>query len=172
MMRSASVETPCVPEAGLDFEEFFQRERSRLGKAFFLLTGNREEAEDLAQEALTRAFERWDRIATADSPVGYVYAIGVNVYRKRVRRFLRSPRVWTERLVSTDPADAVASSEDVHRALQSLSIEQREALILVEWLGYGAEEAGRLLGIEPVSVRGRLHRAREALRRELGGVDE
>lgn len=41
---------------------------------------------------------------------------------------------------------------------------QREALVLIEWLGYSAEEAGPLLGIQAASVRGRLHRAREGLR--------
>jgi DNA-directed RNA polymerase specialized sigma24 family protein len=44
-------------------------------------------------------------------------------------------------------------------------------LVLVEWLGYTAEEAGRILGIEAVSVRGRLHRARGTLRERFGGSD-
>ncbi|MGH2637435.1 MAG: RNA polymerase sigma factor, partial [Actinomycetota bacterium] len=49
---------------------------------------------------------------------------------------------------------------------------QREVLVLVEWLGYTAEEAGGVLGIEPASVRGRLHRARKSLRARYGGSDE
>jgi RNA polymerase sigma-70 factor (ECF subfamily) len=159
-------------EAGLEFEEFFHREHRRLGQALFLLTGNRGEAEDLAQEALTRAFERWDRIRATESPTGYVYRIAVNAYRKRLRRLRRPSQIWTGADSSPDPAEVAGSRADIHRALRELSIEQREALILVEWLGYDAEEAGRLLGIEPVSVRGRLHRAREKLRRELGGTDE
>ena len=159
-------------EVGLEFEEFFRREHRRLGQALFLLTGNRGEAEDLAQEALTRAFERWDRIRETESPAGYVYRIAVNAYRKRLRRLRRPSQIWTGADSSPDPAEVAGSRADIHRALRDLSIEQREALILVEWLGYDAEEAGRLLGIEPVSVRGRLHRAREKLRRELGGTDE
>jgi RNA polymerase sigma-70 factor (ECF subfamily) len=60
----------------------------------------------------------------------------------------------------------------VHRALQSLTRQQREALVLVEWLGFDSEEAASILGIRASSVRTRLHRARTALRTQLGGIDE
>ena len=53
--------------------------------------------------------------------------------------------------------------------LASLPRTQREALMLVEWLGYSAEEAGSILGARPSSVRGRLHRARATLRERFGG---
>ena len=42
---------------------------------------------------------------------------------------------------------------------------------LSNWLGLGSEEAGHVLGIEPSSVRGRLHRAHATLRELLGGID-
>jgi DNA-directed RNA polymerase specialized sigma24 family protein len=44
-------------------------------------------------------------------------------------------------------------------------------VVLVDWAGMTAEEAARVLGIQPVSVRGRLHRARAALRQRLGDAD-
>jgi DNA-directed RNA polymerase specialized sigma24 family protein len=56
---------------------------------------------------------------------------------------------------------------DVLAALRTLPRTQLEALLLVEWLGMTSEEAGRILGIDPASVRGRIHRAREALRATL-----
>jgi RNA polymerase sigma-70 factor (ECF subfamily) len=61
---------------------------------------------------------------------------------------------------------------DVLAALRTLPRTQLEALLLVEWLGMTSEEAGRILGIDPASVRGRIHRAREALRATLKGVDD
>jgi RNA polymerase sigma factor (sigma-70 family) len=70
-----------------------------------------------------------------------------------------------------DPLAAAEDRVDVLHAVASLPRPQREALVLVVWLGYATEEAGTLLGIEPGSVRGRLHRARQALRRQLGGRD-
>jgi DNA-directed RNA polymerase specialized sigma24 family protein len=59
-------------------------------------------------------------------------------------------------------------SHDVQRALAQLPRRQQEALILIEWLGLGSEEAGRVLGIDASSVRGRLHRGRTSLRELLG----
>ena len=63
--------TTAVQATGaLDFEGFFLTEHERLFQALYLLTGNRYEADDLAQEALMRAYERWDRVGSMDSPVG------------------------------------------------------------------------------------------------------
>lgn len=153
-----------------DFRAFFEHERVRLVRATLLLTGNVAEAEDLAQEALARVLERWDRVSDMESPEGYLYRTALNLNRKRLRRMTIAAR----RVLGVSDHDALAAAEDrvdVLRAVASLPRPQREALVLVVWLGYGTEEAGTLLGIEPGSVRGRLHRARQALRRQLGGRD-
>ena len=47
-----------------DFDTFFAIEYRRLFEVLYLLTRDRAEAEDLAQEAMARAYERWSRIAT------------------------------------------------------------------------------------------------------------
>ena len=62
----------------------------------------------------------------------------------------------------------VLQAEDKLAEAESL---QRQALVLVEWLGFSAEEAGHILRIAPSSVRGRLHRARGSLRETFGGID-
>jgi DNA-directed RNA polymerase specialized sigma24 family protein len=56
--------------------------------------------------------------------------------------------------------------------LAALPSGQREALVLVEWLGMSTEDAGAVLGIEPVSVRVRVSRAKTALRGPIDGEDE
>lgn len=153
-----------------DFRAFFEHERVRLVRATLLLTGNVAEAEDLAQEALARVLEHWDRVSEMESPEGYLYRTALNLNRKRLRRIAIAAR----RVLGVSDHDALAAAEDrvdVLRAVSSLPRPQREALILVVWLGYGTEEAAALLGIEPGSVRGRLHRARQALRRQFGGRD-
>ena len=53
-----------MPPLPMTFEEFFEFEKDRLLRVLSLITGNRAEAEDLAQEAFTRVFERWDTVAT------------------------------------------------------------------------------------------------------------
>ena len=138
-----------------------------------LLTGDRTEAEDLAQEAMARTFERWDRVREMESPEGYVYRTALNLHRKRLRResVLSRLRLW-ERPRSSDPAEEVEPRQEVLRLLSTLSREQREALVLTHWLGFTAEEAGRVLGIDAASVRGRVHRARTAIRAQRGESDE
>ena len=67
---------------------------------------------------------------------------------------------------------AVDTRNEVLSILASLPRAQREALVLVEWLGFETEQAGELLGIDAASVRGRLHRAREVVRERYGELDE
>jgi RNA polymerase sigma factor (sigma-70 family) len=151
-----------------DFEAFFREQHARLYRVAFLLTGSSAEAQDLAQEALARAFERWERIRTMESPAGYVYRILVNLNHRRLRRLRVQARRLLPGIETEDPASAAETRSDVMRALLALRPAHREALVLVEWMGLDAAGAAEVLGIEPVSVRARLHRARKAFRQELG----
>jgi RNA polymerase sigma factor (sigma-70 family) len=172
MVESGSVSpVPEVAEAAA-FEEFFLAEHERLFQALYLLTGDVQEADDLAQEALLRAYERWDRVGSMDSPAGYVYRTAMNLHRSRLRALVvRAHRVFAA-VPADDLSGTVATSHDVQRALAQLPRGQQEALILIEWLGLASEEAGRVLGIDASSVRGRLHRGRASLRELLGEPDE
>ena len=156
-----------------DYEEFFRAEFVRLFRTLILVTGDRSEAEDVAQEAMVRVYERWDRVGRADSPVAYLYRTAFNLNRKRLRHLgVRRRRAHAPAPEPPGPAELAEDRTDVLRALRSLPVGEREAVVLVEWLDLDAEEAGRWLGLAPSSVRGRLHRARKALRDELGGSDE
>ena len=152
----------------LDFESFFRAEYRSLCQALVLLVGDPLEAEEIAQETMTRVLERWDRVGAMDSPAGYAYRTALNLQRKRIRRLaVRAKR----RFASVPVADigaAASDRRDVQRALQQLPDGLRAALILVDWLEMDTEEAGRVLGLKPASVRVRLHRARSALRDALG----
>lgn len=162
---------PSAP-AGVDFEEFFQAEHDRLFKALYLLTSSVHEADDLAQEALLRAYERWDQVSVMDSPAGYVYRTALNLYRSRLRKLAVRARHVFGVVAVDDIGGAVAIGHDVREALAAMPPDQREAIVLVEWLGLGSEEAGEVLGIAASSVRGRVHRGRTTLREMLGDADE
>ena len=71
-----------------------------------------------------------------------------------------------------DAAEALADRDAIGRALSVLSRGQREAVVMVEWLGMTDDEAGALLGISPVTVRVRIHRARAVLRPLLREGDD
>jgi DNA-directed RNA polymerase specialized sigma24 family protein len=75
--------------------------------------------------------------------------------------------------LAPEPSTAqVDDRDEIRRLLSSIPDGQRQALILVDWLGLSDEEAGGVLGIEPVSVRVRVSRAHAALRavREVDDV--
>jgi RNA polymerase sigma factor (sigma-70 family) len=158
-----------VKAAAGTFEEFFRIEYPRLAKAILLVTGDASEAEDLVQEAMARVLERWERVQGMQFPAAYVYRVAVNLHRRRLRRRVREPIAPSEGGSPPDPADLAVSGDTVLRTLRSLSPDQRAALVLVEWLDLSPEQAGRVLGIKPASVRGRLHRARRTLQERLGG---
>jgi DNA-directed RNA polymerase specialized sigma24 family protein len=66
-----------------DFEAFFQSEYTRPVRALYLLSGDRADAEDAAQEAMARVYERWDRVREMDAPDGYLYRVALHVERRR-----------------------------------------------------------------------------------------
>jgi RNA polymerase sigma factor (sigma-70 family) len=153
--------------SALTFEEFFRTEYPRLRGAMYLITGRSEEAEELAQEAMARVFERWDRIGSLESPGGYVYRTALNLNRQRLRHLaVRARRLLALARMSERERDP-EMEVDLSLALEALPRGQREALILVEWVGLTSEETAGVLGIEASSVRSRIHRARAAVRQRL-----
>lgn len=160
--------TAASPEPqAREFERFFRSQYVRLGRTLYLLTGSLADADDLAQEALVRVYERWERVAQMQSPEGYLYRVALNLHS----RWRRAPRptdaVELDSLSSGDVISPIEARLDVIRALQGLPADQREALILVAWLGFDSTEVGAALGVAPASIRGRIYRARRSLRRGL-----
>lgn len=155
-----------------DFGAFFASIYPDLARSLLLLTGDRAEAEDLSQEALARALARWDEVRIMASPRGYVYQTAFNLNRKRLRRlWVRQRHMRQLAGHGVDRTDATERAE-VLDALQRLPRPDREALLLVDWLGYSSVEAGELLGIADASVRARIHRARRRLREYMEVPDE
>jgi RNA polymerase sigma-70 factor (ECF subfamily) len=75
-----------VADQAAAFEDFFRGQTQNLYAHLCLITGNRAEAEELAQDAFLRLWERWDRVADMEEPVGYLYRTAMNLFRKRYRR--------------------------------------------------------------------------------------
>ena len=148
----------------LTFERFFEQEQDRLLRALSVITGSRREAEDLAQEAFTRVFERWDRVVTMDEPAGYLHRTAMNLFRNQYRR----AKVAIGRTIGIGPPHdvfkAVEDRDAATRALGALTARQRAALVLTEALGYSGAEAGAILGIKASTVWALTHQARSALR--------
>lgn len=150
------------------FEEFYEANVRRVFTALCLVTGDRHEAEEIAQEAFVRVFERWNRVGTLEDPTGYVFRVSMNVFRNRLRRAsLGLRRAMSLAPHQTDDLAAVEMRDEVVRLLRELDPQQRAAVVLTAILDYSAEEAGALLGLRASSVRSLTTRARARMRHEV-----
>ncbi len=162
-----TIVTSGTTERAIAFGGFFEAERTRLLRALYLLTGNREEAEEVLQESFIAVWERWDRVGAMEDPIGYLYRTALNRYRSRLRRTGRAAR---RAVGQAHGGDGFAEAEDrveLGRALAGLSPRRREAIVLTELLGYGSAEAGRVMGVADATVRRLAQDARAELRTML-----
>jgi len=148
-------------EARVSFDAFFDAHHRDLARLAFLLSGDRDAAEDLAAEAFTQAWKSWDRVTGADSPLAYVRRIVVNLAASRVRRLVRERRgwrllgaVWTESAVDPDPALAA----DVRAALDQLPVRKRACVVLRHYYGLSEQETAATLGISVGTVKSQTSR--------------
>ena len=155
-------------EAPPDFQAFFEDEHARLLKTLYFVTGNRAEAADLMQEAFLKLWERWDRIDQIADPRAYLFRVALNGSRMRARAARRSGQRVVPIGVVRDPFDDVDLREDVRQMLLTLSPRQRAALVLLDLYGYGSQEAARIMGIRPSTVRALATQGRAALRSQGG----
>jgi len=154
--------------AASSFDGLYEREQLRLFRALLLLAGNREEAEDLCHEAFVRVLQRWDRVSTMESPSAYLYRTAFNLRRNSLRRLRRRHgEVSATPVASADASHAAIARAEVFRALDTLTREQREAVILVDLLEFTSEGAAGVLGVDAAAIRARLHQGRLRLQKEL-----
>jgi RNA polymerase sigma factor (sigma-70 family) len=155
-------------DASASFEEFVEAHHARLFGAMCLVTGDRYEAEEIAQEAFLRILERWNYVSTLQDPIGYLYRTAMNEFRKRYRRASLAIRRAVSLAPPPESFDVADDRELVIHGLAQIPKEQRAALVVTALLGYSSEEAGRILGASSSTVRARATRARTALRRAIG----
>ena len=135
------------------------------------LTGNREDARDLAGEAVLIVLENLDRLRKKDSFKAYLFGVA---RRLRLHQFRRNRfrGVYEERAseLLTDqgtPPDAGPDVEVLYSLLEKLPPKQRECVVLFELSGFSLEEIRQLQGGTLSGVKSRLKRGREQLRRWL-----
>jgi RNA polymerase sigma-70 factor (ECF subfamily) len=172
MERSARVPGPQameakVAEARPTFEDFFGTEHARLFGALCFVTGDRDEAEEIMQDAFLRLWERWDQLRLDDASA-YLFRTAMNVFRNRYRRTTLSLRK-TLAIAPSDDAFATVDDRDlVVRTLRDLTADQRAAVLLMGYVGLSSVEAGQMLGMRPSTVRTLATRARAAIRERAG----
>jgi RNA polymerase sigma-70 factor (sigma-E family) len=120
----------------------------------YLITGDREEAEDLTQEAFARAFDRWPSVGSLERPEAWVQRVIANLAISSRRR-RGSLRDRLPSLVTKDEAPMPDSSShlDMLEALRSLTPSQRAAVALRYYADWSVDEVARALGKRPGTVR-------------------
>ena len=146
------------------FEAFFDENRSRLFGALCLITGSRQEAEEIAQDAFLRLWERWDRVSELEDPTGFLFRTAMNLFRNRLRRAALAVRRTLDLTPSSDDLAAVEDRDELVRAMRGLTPHQRAALVLTGYLGYSSEEAAHVLGVRASTVRALATKGRASVR--------
>ncbi|HWI83178.1 sigma-70 family RNA polymerase sigma factor [Ramlibacter sp.] len=137
------------------------------------LTGDGWSADDLVQDTLERACERWQLWAAGSDLRAWLFTLMHNLFIDGARRAVRQQgqRVPVEdvgdELVA--PAPASDQSLDLQRCLMRLPEAQREVLLLVSLEDLGYEEVARITGVPVGTVMSRLSRARGRLRELMDG---
>lgn len=153
------------------FDAFFVEHHRRLFKALYFVTGDAGAAEDLAQDAFLRLWQRWDEVSVMDDPEGYLFRAALNGARMRRRRALIAARRTVPVTEERDPFADADMRVEVRRLLLRLTPRQRAALLLVDLLGYPSERAAHILGVRPSTVRALATQGRQALRATEGSND-
>lgn len=155
----------------LDFEAFYAANMEQLIRSLTATLGSRAAAQDAAQEAMVKAYRKWDQVSGYANPMGWCYRVALRQGQRTWRKFGK------EQL--TDKVAVQPSTEqdnglrpDLVRALLALPLTQRSVVVLRVFMGWTIEETADALGISTGTVSGRYSRGLHALRRSVGETED
>lgn len=184
MLRVQSGVTDC-------YDVLVERYKVRLFNYLYRLTGNRDEAEEIAQEAFVKAYIHAEKYKTIARFSTWLYTIATNLVRNRVRSRSRAPQIvslWTrafgdsdeERMLDIEdtgrtPDEAINDAElsgVINRAIAKIPEKYRESFVLREINELSYEEIAAVTGLKLGTVRSRINRARNYFRQVVAPVVE
>ncbi len=144
------------------FEEFYASQFARIATQIFAYLGDHAEAQDIAQEAFVRAFDRWAKVSAYDDPCAWVRRVAWNLATSRLRRvkvaFGYLARQREEHMPEPSP-DRVA----LIQALAKLPDKHRLAVVLHYLANMPTAEIARQQSVADGTVRSWLSRGRAQL---------
>lgn len=170
-VKDCVVNTSGRVELGPSFDEFVASGSARLLRSAYLLTGDRQQSEDLLQVALVRTAQRWD--VARDSPRAYAHRVLVNLLHDRRRRLSRRAteaplaEMNGRRDPISDGADALIDRIVVASAVRGLPARQREVVVLRFFAGLSVSETAAAIAASEGTVKTHTSRALKALREAL-----
>lgn len=157
------------------FAEIVDRYKDALVNYLTHLVRSRDRAEEIAQDAFVRLYDNASKYRERDRLAPYLYRIATNLLVSAIRR----ERRWSllvPRLAASTPGSVPAPDQQllgseiqrvVSGALADLPLKYRAPLVLFEIDEWSYDEIGTALGLRIGTVKSRISRARELLRRRL-----
>ena len=150
-------------DAEIDFGRFYDATWSRTMACAYALTGERAEAEDVAQEAYARAWPRWSTLRTYEDPAAWVRQVATNLAVSRWRR----TRTAMRHLARGRPPEPAAPPDEntvvLVAALRTLPESQRRAIVLHHLAGLPVARVAEVENCPDGTIKARLSRGRAAL---------
>jgi len=160
-----------------DFHRRLEEQIPRLRRYARALTRDTNRADDLVQDTLVRALAKQHLWQVGTNLRAWLFTLMHNQHVNDVRRSNREGgnidvnEMASVLVANTDPT-ASRQLKELERCLARLPLEQREAILLVGLEGLRYDEAALILDVPIGTVRSRLSRGREALRRMMGLEEE
>jgi RNA polymerase sigma-70 factor (sigma-E family) len=151
---------------GEDFDSFFFRTLPRLERLSTRILGRDPAAEDVAVEALARAYAHWDSLQRMEKPEAWVFRVATNLALDLIRR--RRPLPAPGHDQAGPGGDDVALRLALIAALRHLTRRQQEVVVLRYIADLPENEVASALRMSLGTVKSHLHRAMPKLRDELG----
>ncbi|HWL36195.1 MAG TPA: SigE family RNA polymerase sigma factor [Frankiaceae bacterium] len=149
-------------------DDLYTQSYRRLVAQLHAVTGNRQEAEDVVQEAFMRAMGRWDDVRTYDAPEAWLRTVALNLARSRWRRAVRGAAALVKHGVPHEEPELSPDHVALMTAMKGLPEAQREALVLHHFVGLSVDEVAASVGAPSGTIKARLSRGRTALAGKLG----
>lgn len=154
------------------FEEFYTGAVGRLLGQLFAVTGDLHEAEEIVQEAFTRAAARWTRLRDYDVPEAWVRRVAMNLAADRARGRRRQIRAMVKLRPAPEVLPVSVEALALAEAMVTLPMRQRQVLVLHYLVDLPVDDVARTLGMPDGTVKSLLSRGRQALAAKLGEAEE
>ena len=159
------------------FSELVLKYQDRLLNAVVYISGSRDEAEDVVQDAFVQAYTKLHSFGGQSAFYTWLYRIAVNAAISRRRKRKGEASIDSRDDQALEPADNLEGAEDrvlreerasqVKAALKNLSAEHRTILVLREMEDCDYDQIAEILDVPVGTVRSRLHRARLQMKEQL-----
>jgi len=163
-----------VVRGAASFDSFFNREYRSVLALAIVLTGNRETAEELTQDAFLSTYIQWCRVGSLRNPEAWVRRVVANRSVSAFRRAKAEARALyrLSTLQSRSAASPIGESVDVWNEVRRLPRRQAQVIALTYLEGLPRRDVAAILGCGEETVKTHLQRARSTLARRLGTTPE